>query len=43
MVEQLFTARSEEKGNGKERKEQLFTARREKKGGGEGDRDGRQR
>jgi hypothetical protein len=34
MVEQLFTATGEEKGNGKGRVEQLFTVRREKSGNG---------
>lgn len=37
MVEQLFTVRSEEKGNGKERREQLFT-KSEKKSSEETDR-----
>jgi hypothetical protein len=37
MVEQLFTAASEEKGNGQERREQLFTAKREKRDNGEAD------
>jgi hypothetical protein len=31
MVEQLFTATGEEKGNGQERRKQLFTAGREKR------------
>jgi hypothetical protein len=39
MVEQLFTARGEAKGNEKKRKEQLFTVRGEKKGSGEAARD----
>jgi hypothetical protein len=34
MREQLFTARSEKRGDGKKRKERLFTVRREKSGNG---------
>jgi hypothetical protein len=38
MVEQLFTATGEDKGNGQERRERLFTARKEiKRRGREGE------